>query len=328
MKTTYLHILHLIRSFTNNLKIIFPIIILTVLLSGCEEIINFKGPETQKKLVLNAIIGCDEEIEQTLSLSKTAFLYSNENIEEVYYADIDVKLNDELFTWEQFRPGMGYPSFKVPGLKAGDKISVRAEVEDIAPITAEDVFPKAPEIISVETIKFLDELSQSPCLRFLIKIKDDPAENNFYRLIMSRKVYQERPEWEPYEEVVHFNIDQDPAMSSLTSEGIQGEEENSSRILSDDIFQGKEYTINVYLYSYYGKEKMEYTIELQSLSRSLYLYMRTLEQCYNSDILHEPVKVYSNVKGGYGILGLYNSTKRKFTMKLDPIPENPWLNDY
>jgi hypothetical protein len=45
--------------------------------------------------------------------------------------------------------------------------------------------------------------------------------------------------------------------------------------------------------------------------------MRSLEQKWHSDLFDQPVKVYSNVNGGYGVLGIYNSTKQIINVRFN-----------
>jgi len=43
-----------------------------------------------------------------------------------------------------------------------------------------------------------------------------------------------------------------------------------------------------------------------ALSENLYLYLKSLELALAADRFQEPVKIFTNVDGGYGIVGVYN----------------------
>ncbi|HET7734313.1 MAG TPA: DUF4249 family protein, partial [Paludibacter sp.] len=95
---------------------------------------------------------------------------------------------------------------------------------------------------------------------------------------------------------------------------------------SDELFNGKEYnlsfTFNIYTTTYKPEYqnnnheinvktpvKQELRIELQSISKSYFLYLRS--RAANMDAVEffsEPVQIYSNVTDGIGILGSYSSS--------------------
>lgn len=285
-----------------TIKYSILILIAILPLTSCEDIVQFKGAEAEAKMVLNAVIDCTGK-NYSFDLSRTAFIYSQENIRPVYDANIQISVNDEIIAEGGWLPGSSHGTSYFPTLNANDKVSVRIEHDELGVITAEDKIPHKPEIISLETVRNHDEST-----RVFIKIKDDPSTQNFYRLRLI-EVHDN------YETDAYFDIKQDPALSSINSssgEGINEEEQNRSRIFPDDLFDGGEYTIDISFYS--GYDRQQYRVELQSMTKALYLYMRTLEQYWdNDDILHEPVKLYSNIKGGYGILGLYNPSSIMFS---------------
>lgn len=307
----------------NNTTSVITLCFLLLLCSSCEEIIDFNGKQAQSKVVMNCHVEPGGKVEIVLSPSKFIFGEKDdsehsywtpgdiENINEIDKADITLTINDHNVRPERITAG--YYEYQADAFQPGDKLAIHAEVGYFGTVTAEEVFPHAPQILSLDTIRFFDKDEYTLYMRALIKIKDTPGEKNYYRLLLNRYVIYE---FEGKEELgpryTYFAIDQDIAMSSLTNEGIVDEDSNMFHIFPDDLFNGKEYTINIYFPlaqgSYLLKEKTLMQFELQSLTESYYLYMRTLEQSYNSDVFSQPVRIYSNVENGYGILGLYNST--------------------
>jgi len=92
-----------------------------------------------------------------------------------------------------------------------------------------------------------------------------------------------------------------------------------SRLFNDDLLDGKEYKLKIKTnsYNYYNYDNSEVVrneilVELQSLSPSYYMFQKTLEASNNTDgfmeYFSEPVQIYTNVKGGIGILGSYSSS--------------------
>lgn len=314
-------------------RYILPVILTSILplLLSCEEIIDFKGSEMAPKPVVNSIINTANDVHY-ISLKKSNFIFSSEDYtnydpsfsipkdqDQQTREDPSIKLciNDGSEIKAEKITIYGLYSFRAGNLVPGDKITLGMDAGDLGYITAEETVPHPPVILSVDTVRFYDKDTQSVQMRILIKIKDRPDEKNYYRLHINRTVRTDPGgSWESAYTYTDFFINQDIALSSLSNRGIQEEDENLYRIFPDDLFQGEEYTINVYfplaLGSYMVKEFVRVTIELQALSQSMYLYMRTVEQSQNADVFSQPVKVYTNVKGGYGVLGIYNSTCRNF----------------
>jgi hypothetical protein len=279
---------------------------------GCEQVIDFDGDRPENKLVLNVVTGGDEQ-QHRIFLQRSAFMFSSDEIQPVNELPVEVRINGDLADI-QAEGGGGIYEFTA-GLHTGDKVEINVPYQS-STVRASDIVPEPPVIVSVDSVPFYDYNTGSILLRTLIKIKDKPGEKNYYRLLISLiRTYGEESELGTFtaREEIQYSVSQDIILSELSREGKENDN-NLSRIFSDDLFSGAEYTLNVSFPLVAGsmlmKNKTEVEIELQSLTESLYLYMRSLEQKWNSDIFDQPVKVYSNVSGGYGILGLYNSCRR------------------
>lgn len=310
----------------------FAALSFVVFFSSCEKEIKFNGKQSKSKVVMNGDV-YNGNIRLAISSSKFLFREiedssssstwqpeDRKNSEEIDNAIVTMTINDQQIDLNKNHTGLYlYAGDK---FKAGDKFFVSAEVDELGTVIAEDVYPHAPEILSVDTLRFFDEDEYTLYMRTMIKIMDRTGEKNYYRLLHNRNpIYVINGEEHQGGHDNDFIINQDIAMSSLTNEGILGEDENLFRIFPDDLFDGKEYTINIYFPlargSHMLKDKILVQFELQSLTESYYMYMRTLEQSNNSDIFTQPVRVYSNVKNGYGILGLYDSTSYEFYVMPD-----------
>jgi hypothetical protein len=95
------------------------------------------------------------------------------------------------------------------------------------------------------------------------------------------------------------------------------ETENSYGIFTDDLFDGKEYTLNISLspYAEFSSENhIRYLIKLVSLSPSAYLYLKS--QIYHKpddDFFKEPSVIYTNVRNGLGIVAAFQT----YTVNMD-----------
>lgn len=310
-----------------------PVLCCFLFLTACENIIEFKGKDKENKLVVNHIVDTKQE-EQIIDFSASYFLF--EDMEDwngwddpsskwkdewglppggLQELPLEITVNGE--PQEYYSIGGNYLAYRPGELKAGDKIAVEIDHELSGRVYVEETVPELPVILSVDTMRFFDSEMYSLFMRSLITIKDRPNERNYYRLLIRRKVlFDEGTKWEYLSEMTDYYINQDPALSSLLDQGMEDYEGNICRIFSDDLFDGGEYTLNVYFPLSYGsselKEKVDVEIELYAISESLYFYMRSIEQKWNSDTFSHPVRIYSNVKGGYGILGIQHPLNYRF----------------
>lgn len=60
----------------------------------------------------------------------------------------------------------------------------------------------------------------------------------------------------------------------------------------------------------FSNVKQYVKVEIHSLSFNLYFYLRSLELALIEDGYLEPVKVFSNINNGYGIVGIYNVNEK------------------
>jgi hypothetical protein len=151
-------------------------------------------------------------------------------------------------------------------------------------------------------------------LKFVLHFSDNPSIQNYYRLVVITKTFNSKG----YS--VSYSFSFDDIVSGNTPENSVGPPtsltSNKFNVFSDDLFNGKQYPLtfsiadNVNVY-YPGKAKKaakrEVDINLQSISKSYYLYLLTRASIKTNTFFAEPVQVFSNVDGGIGILGSYTS---------------------
>ena len=81
---------------------------------------------------------------------------------------------------------------------------------------------------------------------------------------------------------------------------------NFSNVFDDELLNGKEYEITVESRMRGESEITPYVIlELQQLSPDLYYYLKDIEvfRISDFDLYTNPIQIWSNVKGGWGVLG-------------------------
>jgi hypothetical protein len=241
-----------------------------------------------------------------------------------------------------------YTSSVRPNINDTVKLIV-ANTDNIEGVQAEVVVPKQSVILSVDTASQTtqDEIYEfngedyvpsgkydyTKALTVTLTIEDPPVVENFYRLNTKIRSLLHFPDttifWEKYE---YFY----PESSDNPSGGLLGfiEDFNMARknyTFTDEFYDGKKIILKfetaMYSWSddiYPGNDEdgggnsqpgdpdsrsKQLIVNLQSISKEMYLYFKTKESAENvfETFFTEPVQIYSNIENGTGILGAYTS---------------------
>jgi hypothetical protein len=294
---------------------IYHIIVLVIVLasaSGCEKEIPISPDDSAPKVVLNAIINCTSEA-NSVKLSESVPLFSAAEASRIENPNLQLKINglDKEITFDTYKDIHSYYRFTEP-LSPGDKVEIGGYTSKHGAFSGFDNVPFPAEIVSVSTEWFRGKVNDVSYLRTLIKIKDNPDAKNYYRIVIRDKTLFDSG---TDESTIPWNlqevyVDQEILFNNIT--GIGGDDDHIYRVFPDDLFQGKEYTLNVYIRkdrfntSDFESVRHLVKVEIHALSENLYKYLRSLELSSAEDNFQEPVKIFSNVNGGYGIVGIYN----------------------
>jgi len=323
--------------------IIYPLILLTFL--SCVKTIDFDDEGFANQLVLNSIFGNDSEFISYVANSASILENSNEPGAPVTDATLDIYEHDQFLAHLTSSTG----GFRSEGIisKAGNtyKAVVTSQGRQIS---AETTIPYQAEIVSIDSSLVRDEYNRKT-FNFKIKIKD-PEGEDFYRIVVDQEYlngsYNYQNETWMYlktNRTIHFSST-DPVFKSVYNnfgdETIDIGPRNEYGIFPDDLFQGKEHTIQIGITAINGGSgygfKVYYerhTIHVQRLSKDLYNYLKYLElyNFYRDNPIAEPVQVYSNVKNGAGIFAGFNDDARvsaetnylPYSMDTIKLEENP-----
>jgi len=314
------------------------IIPLIFFFASCEKVIQFNGPVTDPIVVVNSFVTPDSVVVAEVSLSRF-FLSSDATFDMVNNATVSLLVNgiqkeNLKFTSNGLYVGTYHPA-------VGDSISllvqtpgknnvscsavIEPQVSMIFPPDTTSVITGAssPIVVVNKTTGVQDTIGNSfeKTLKFVLKFNDDSNVQNYYRLVVFTKTVTPYGAFSDYtfsfDDIVSGNANNTVGPpTSLTS--------NKYNVFSDDLFNGKQYPLtfsvqnnaNVY---YPGKSvpgtQKEVYINLQSISKSYYLYLQTRASIKSNTFFAEPVQVYNNVDGGIGILGSYTSNVRKLTLQ-------------
>jgi len=326
------------------MKYISLFILLTAFfLISCEKEIDFKGKEEAPRMVLNAIINPDSCIKVFLSESQF-FLSTNIEYKGINDAKVYVWRNGKMIEELIFDGKMTYTGSFIPSI--GDKIKITAEHPDYPSVVSEEVVIPTPiQIISIDTVDFKCYATKYSGLYTGDDVGDyypnyEITEDSVYRVVTSSKVriiFNDPEKIKNYYRVfVGINDKYDGENDSYNrvfcystdlvfSNSMMGLENTCWYNEFDDLlFDGETYTLTIGFYQersynrsdeYYYRDRIpnerEITVRLESLCESNYKYYSSLSLSgYVGDgVFSEPVQIYSNIKGGMGIVGAYSASR-------------------
>ena len=312
----------------------FLIFFTAFFLISCEKEIDFKGKEEAPRMVLNAILNPDTRIYVFLSESQF-FLSPNTDSKNIRDAKVYLWRNGEMIQ-EMDSYGIYYSDDFIPSI--GDKIKITAEHPDYPSIESAEVEIPAPvPLITIDTVDFKHYATKYSAIytsdyigdytgdypndttstdstyivvtssKIKITFNDPEKIKNYYRIFVgvTDKCYGKS---ELYNGVYCYS---DDIVFSNSNMGLA----NTSRYneFSDLLFDGETYTLTLCFYvgnSYDSSnipDEREITVRLESICESNYKYYSSLSLfgLVGDGVFSEPVQIYSNIKGGMGVLGAY-----------------------
>lgn len=312
-----------------------------LLATSCMKEVDLEHLRPDPKLVLNCVASQGEPLKA--SLSRTWFYTDNYPNVTIENAKVNLYVNNHLvgeMNWlvtegDYYSIG-NYVSSYIP--VSGDKVRIEAEKEGFREVMAEEIVPGKPTLTGfcVENIKSNTPYYSSDGRRYKITFRDNPSTGDCYLIKISRGY----PEYEDhslgdYEEAPaykgvygwtteYLDYTTDPVFENKISilDKVMGNDwlsGSGGRPFSDELFNGKEYTMKLNsnsglsYYWPYEEERLPDSVRvyLYTITEPYYKYLSALASLYdgslNNDLadigLAEPVRVTSNINGGLGILG-------------------------
>jgi len=292
---------------------------LAALLLACETVVDIDIPRDPAKLVVNSTLVAGEYIK--VHLSESQHILDAQEIKNITGASIDIFEDDKLLTTlpdsangyyisALFKPLLG----KTYRLEASKNGYENASAEVYLPLNTAEIL--SVKLDSVELKGDFNELREYA--RFSIEIKDNAALEDFYEIAIVIEYYSY---------IYNYSTNPPTLLDSifvkssvyLESNNLELDENQiggRSILFKDDLFNGKNYTINLLVNDGYYFESIDYidvSISLIKCSESYYLYELSslLQQESSGNPFAQPVQVYNNITNGYGILGAYNEVLYK-----------------
>ena len=312
------------------------ILLVVLIVSSCQKVIEFSGSITDPQMVVNCLLTPDSVVSAQVSQSRF-FLSNSATFESIDNANVSLYVNGLLKDNSLTGKANGlYAGAYKPVV--GDSISLKVKIPGQNDITCSTTIPHPvgpfwinsnleltginTPIVAVVTPKtggdpVTDTIGTSVGSRLFLSLtfKDNPDVTNYYRLVVYTKTYSGTKVTTDYtfyfDDIVSGNSTGDAVgpPTSLSS--------NKFNVFSDELFNGKQYSLKFSVddnfNSYFpGQSRPQSSkslfVNLQSISKSYYLYLQTRSNIKTNSFFAEPVQVYSNINGGVGIIGGYTSS--------------------
>ena len=297
-------------------------LLLGVFLTSCYRKIDLNEYRTTPKMVINSVVSPDTVV--MASITRTWFYPDKKPYVNLPHAHVELYINNQYIETMQWKtlnnprnpdqPDTLFLSNTIPA--EGDRIKIVASTPEYGTVTAEDIIPKKVAIKNAShTIKkgngvYQGTISDYFEIYYEVTFDEFPEKNNYYLA----KITQIKTGYYGYYETEIDYIDpvfkeQDAILDE--SMAFNGLEKRGGALFTDQSINGQTYTLQIKETTAELDETEQRIISIYSLSESYFLYLLSLQKIAGSTLegglgnigLAEPLRVYSKVEGGTGILG-------------------------
>lgn len=320
------------------------------MIAACEKEIPFKSDELDSKIVLYSNLNPDSIISCDIGLSYPV-IRDNYSPHQIKDARVRLLIDGEFSEFLEYREppefNVGYgielnlSKYKARQFPEADKIySIEVELNGMGKVSGNGSLPRQVPIIRVDTQRLLINEYGYTYAKIETKLvfKDPEQSENFYRLNLRQiSGFYPGDKYLPYNSEIPVLVtsyplnwidSDDPILFPKEEEGLfEATGGNEYLIFNDEKINGEEYELKFNL-SFEGMipnsnyfEFFHYEIQLQSINKELYYYLKSSgEQRYNDgNLFMEPVIVYSNIINGLGVFGTTNSSSSKIEFGDYPV---------
>ena len=288
---------------SRTLAIVFGLFFLLTSYNGCEKELPFDPEFDQSKLVVNALFRTDSSwrvhISRSLSVLDTSQLVAVE--------DATVRISDGNGNTVANLDWLGDGEYGADSLfpMADQNYRIDISAPGYEPISASDYIPGTVQIISLDTFPVWGPDSTKG-YEFELTFTDPAGADNYYEIQLLQRftwIFGNDTLSEFYPVYI---ICEDPNIE--TDNGFEGsgfENYYDAILLKDDQIEGQTYTLRFSIEDVWIEPLYEnaFALNMYSTSESFFNYRRSLA-AYNNVLdnpFAQPVQVFSNVTGGYGI---------------------------
>ncbi len=280
------------------------IILFTILISllSCRKEINIELPESSPRIVVNSFFTDNSQIK--VHLSKSIGMLENIFPE---CTDATIIVSENNIITDTMYMESGYYCSHITA-EQNKKYSLKVIAPGIDTVFCEDIIP---EKTILQSVVYTDSVSINQDGDIINELRldfQDFAGPGFYEVeLVSNDNY-----------FIWFDKNSDPV---ITSTGLL-DYDPKTLIFTDKMFDGEHRSVKVYFYTQHYRD-FNLKIILRSVSESYYKY-REKQFAYlfslDYDIfsgMSEPINLYSNITGGYGIFAGYSSDEKEITVPIN-----------
>jgi hypothetical protein len=269
-----------------------------IIFASCETVVDLDLPEQKPALVVNALTSPDSSFKVTVSHSISVL--DNGTISRITNATVEL-YKDGSFVETLTHSGDGVyisPGGLLP--LPGHEYMLKVSAPNYDAVSSTTPIPSAVQIVSAEIRDSVGQAFGYYTSEISLSFNDPAGRGNYYLAEMG--IIDSAGYYNPF--FIYPTTDESSSKESI-GYGI---------IMSDDLFDGKSYTLDAafdsYLLTYWDSIPNSKVITtLKSISKDYYLYVKTKNLHYQSqgNPFAEPVQVHTNVEGGFGIFAGYSA---------------------
>jgi len=302
-------------------KNIFYLVGLLLLATSCFKDVTIDVDEQESVLVLNGWLKAGETPKVNVFASKP--ILQKGEIKQINTAVVSLYENEQFIGLMTNNEASSYVNENVT-IKPGNSYKVTVEYPAYPKLEATVVVPVrlSSEEVTIEhrTKQVNDGYGTYAESEISLQFKDEMSSEDYYALAVSS-----------YDLYYDKEYGEDTVYSSYTYGGLESADPTVDEIyynynsmigIKDDLFNGDSYSnvfrsyndLRYYEYEddyYYNKNGS--SVVFYQFSEALYKYLLSLESNRYPEAFVEPSQVYSNVEGGYGILG----ASTEFNIEID-----------
>lgn len=314
------------KPFYQTLKIkFFQISFVTTLLMGlclfpaCEDffetVVEIDIPELDSLLVVNSIFEPNVEFQVRVYQSKGIL---DDSYESKPIANATVELFDaegvSMGVMQNWGGGPGYSYWPLESPKYAHEYTIQVSAPGFETVTASSHVPPFVEILSaaiVDSFYFdpLESGSAAEKTALSIVFEDAPNVKNFYYLNIYSYSQNGYDSWVGGQCFTTFDPIFESEAEFLEVDPEEGQPEfcDGMALFTDNLFDGETKDLRVYISRDFLEHSTHLYVEIGNVSEDFYYYKRSakLQSKIGDNPFAEPVRVYNNIEGGFGIFGGY-----------------------
>jgi hypothetical protein len=279
-----------------NKRLLAGGVLLSLLLSGCETVVNVDLPEEPSQIVVNSLFNPDTI--WMAHISRSQGILESGPLEIIPNATVEVWSNNTRIA---SLPHVGNGFYKAANQypQAGQTYEIRVAAPGSALATARDTapFPTVLQRVDQKLITEADFFYEYECT---LHFTDPPGIKNYYHLaILCAEEWEGETHYYPY-----FFASNDLLLNE--GEVNLDPEQNFSdyeAFFDDVVFADRSYELTISFQDYTYNQTREIYMILSTVSEAYYKYHQSsiTQRTRGDNPFSEPVMVYNNIENGLGI---------------------------